>query len=146
MIITSAAERLWLDDMLRWLLPYTVVDGNGSCPDTFVVTVTQKDQPPTQHTLHRKPGELDYAFWDRVLDVASGLTVRVQSENPPTLYNREQRYFQIQIRCCYDHITDTRSQNVEALEKMLLGIVKHSSDNEVRVNACGVLAQMYNMI
>lgn len=147
--MTTKTERQWADDMKRWLLPYEVSGSQGiTCPNTFVVAITQKDQADTQHTLHRKQGEHDYAFWDRTLDVASMLTVKVRTETPPTVYNRNQRNFRIKIRCCYKHISDTPSQDGrKAVERELWSIADSNNTNpELRVHALGLLAQLYGMI
>jgi len=134
--------RQWLEDLRACLMTYTVVGDNGTCPDTFVVAVTCRNEAPSQKTLHRKPGEADYDFWDRTMDVASLLTSQARTKQ----FNLYQRDYTIEIRCCYGHtIAPTCSDGRNRFEILLWSIADNNQSDEMRVYALGLLAQMYGM-
>lgn len=133
-------ERQATDQLRSLLIPYTVVNDRNQCPPHFIIRVNEKDKPLIERTVSRKPGEGDYDFWDRVLDITSWLTTAQQrrSEHLPS-YNRNYRVW---LHADYNDTSAADNRKQEFIE--LLWSFAKGADIELKLCALSLLWNYFN--
>ena len=122
------------------LMPHDVIGSNGTCPDHFVVVVSGENIPTSQYTLHRKQGEADYVFWERVMSAALEMTT-VHRTCQLNLYRRN---YQINIHCDYGNNTDTAyTDGFKNFERLMWSIAEDPED-DLQLYALTILDRLYN--